>query len=1717
MEEKDKADNLDSGKLAEKVGKEAERRAKEAQAKAKKVIKDRAKKGSLATALGPILFWLVVVIVIIIILIGIIIFFETMPGMVMNKMKALFEKAANYVGAFFGVDTSKQIKESDIFESLDYLEDMGYDLKGYGFLTDYYTNADKSDIEKALTTEEKADYKIDNDIGVVRRGSDGKVLLAKSDFIFTYIVSDNYIYTMRNNNLVNNSGSGSSGFWGFIQRVCNALLMAAYKINNFFFYRLNDLLGITEGIDEAWGRGMIRIYYERGFGQKGDLYKEGLFNFDTVAIDTNTKELVLANNGWFSSNDPIRYSLDGWVGRYGMPVEFLLSVHMATMMPDLAYDMATSFDTNVDVYIRNVEIRTGDGTQDAYTPYIAQVLRHWYRDVYYVIDLSKTDVNFVEYDYNYEKVYNERWTLYEVYTGEDKNDISGYEEYKKYASNNIGGFKLYIINDKGEYCTDSDIGDLTKNAKVFKDLKNTDYYVYIGSKEEAMNEGIYVTKKAIAIETSEDNLTNLNWNKLRGSIWSAYLLNERKVAYNKRGVSDASGAIRQTGEGLRTETNPTIKKMFLQNSYFRYNGTHQTAEIITAMRKKIKKDELNDNGDEFGALNELVSKGGATVNIISKKLSYTPAELGLNPKEFKQDSYSVNEFSGQVSLNQDSLNAFTMLENTHTLDADYIYRDFKELVVELGYFTKEELTDEIPKLLHWPVPEVASENYPYRVLDKRENEFGTAMHSKGDVLAKEYMDLDLKGLKENRKDLLRPKLEDRTRNELFKKWWNYKYSTILTKDVTPEDFIEKADEIWHYLAENEFSLSASNLADTFEEAKEGVQVFYQDGNYSHTEYNISAPTFISWALIELDTKFENYCSALSREMVDLGYDNPDGTRARRAKSVHNITDVAEVCVNKLNGEIIYEFPDLRPGDLIAFIESGKDKVTGLDILGKKDNGKFIRYSGNHEFKKDDELVADFDENEFYDATKYSACFGIRIFGEPLFNGYEGNEMVVSPVTGILLEYGTYDGTQKDSITEEAYRVNADLKYGQVFDKENNGKETAIDEKQIVSDSVGYAKILVLDRESYLDLERNTNSQFKNNSLIDENSQFREALVDDESGDITALDKVRTLNKSKEDARWSVLDQTIYTYKEYAESYEIGGISGYILYIDGFVCESPDELVSDVTKEIPYKTNGIVDQDRKDAARISTDDVTSNLKGLSYKQVTPNEIEDRSKQLPSKCIEPEIMTTSNTKINNKNEAETRAALRAANSIYLKDIKYEENGEIKTKSVIYIKEGTILGRTMTDKELLEDSDFRNGKFGTYEQNREFSDWRKIDGEDKIIGNYLRFILRDLDGTPVENVEDYMKKSAFSKEDWYKLYFYTPFPSGGTDIYMCGAEAIGSCTPGELGVGLVQETDCVYPYHNTDQTGSAIEKFLYKCWLMDPVLCAPLEEFFEYNGKQFWNFAEGGHSWGPWKAHGLAYVDPATQGEPMCTFLGTDGATKCGVKNGVIHTFNFEEDRDSDYDYIVYRFNSTTYVDPWGYLLVYKGGEFLLDDGYPQRLIDFDVYIDGGIKDQVSNNLRRSELQKVLSYICDVDREKFTQIQREVAKEIYLEADILRVFPWLADRPEALQCCIITILVSGSMSYEGWLGDHEQDTAPYEEILEQVSIDKSKVGSTLGPPSNDPTTGHAWTVPEIARRIMDGSLTKYDVEEWVRTGSSELLESCGVDFRKGNSPGYLELLKK
>lgn len=170
-------------------------------------VKQVASKAALAGPLGYVLFWALIVILIIIVIVGIVMFVVTMPGMVMDKLKALAKAVGNAIASWFGADSTKlQVEDEQIYGILEHLEQMGYDLQGEGFLTKLYDEETLA-ASGEYSEEEKLKLKAEN--GMIKN-KDGGIEEAESLFIYNYLVSDNYVYTVKNFNMVTEGSDGYS-------------------------------------------------------------------------------------------------------------------------------------------------------------------------------------------------------------------------------------------------------------------------------------------------------------------------------------------------------------------------------------------------------------------------------------------------------------------------------------------------------------------------------------------------------------------------------------------------------------------------------------------------------------------------------------------------------------------------------------------------------------------------------------------------------------------------------------------------------------------------------------------------------------------------------------------------------------------------------------------------------------------------------------------------------------------------------------------------------------------------------------------------------------------------------------------------------------------------------------------------------------------------------------------------------------------------------------------------------------------------------------------------------------------------------------------------------------------------------------------------------------------------------------------------------------------
>lgn len=407
-------------------------------------------------------------------------------------------------------------------------------------------------------------------------------------------------------------------------------------------------------------------------------------------------------------------------------------------------------------------------------------------------------------------------------------------------------------------------------------------------------------------------------------------------------------------------------------------------------------------------------------------------------------------------------------------------------------------------------------------------------------------------------------------------------------------------------------------------------------------------------------------------------------------------------IENYGGVPIFEVKDLHLGDIISCFEDNNNNSTNPDdwtgwwhvmYVGEESDDTVTIYETGHDYTDDGNWRREISKDSPRSAVGGGEWVGIHVwdldYDGSKYVGYKGNEAVVSPVTGILLEYGTYED-EKDSLTGEEYRVNVDYKYGtdSAYDL-IYGQETQtsnVQAEDIPIDKVGYAKILVLDKENYEKIESATNSKWKSDSLLTPSGAF-------------VKDKLTNIDDMK---NWSDLDKTIYAYKEFAQSYEEGGIAGNVIYIDGFKCNLQGTLNED----------GTVSDDKE----IDEEDY--------FESVTESNLSD--KRLESLYERDDSYQAITEKLTERLKAESKIKEEASPSLYISD-----------NDMIILKEGTVIGRTLTDKELLDNTEYRNGEYGTYKEIRE-----DLESEVSVIGNYLRIIMRNENGDVVENVEDYMK---------------------------------------------------------------------------------------------------------------------------------------------------------------------------------------------------------------------------------------------------------------------------------------------------------------------------------------------------------------------------------------
>ena len=563
--------------------------------------------GAGVAAGAPVILIVLAVILIIFIIIGVVGFFTTVPQFLWNRFKEFVQDLWDGVqGYFIGRDEALVNKE-DIIGAAQYLYDMGYDLVGMGFAESVEIVGQKD--ANGIEIPEDDDHQ------------KNEIISINAPYLRSYLVAEQRTYLVTN---------------------------YTFNLKNFF-----ELEWVEEGMVAA-GTGLINL--ERGLIETLLMPAYGITLGEAnvgeaikgVKIDraTNTMRVRRINFElafWKTHFDYTYYSLEGWTGRYGKPFELMLTLHVATMAPDLVKEFAMNEDLDAKVNIKLRKATFGGEVCVDGTP-LSEIPDGTYQEetMEWLEDFQKDKAEEIKTSMPYISSVTKHWFRNVYFEGTDSKD----EGWDKVGSVDIG------VDEDGDGLEDFNEATGEKTQKTRK-LSSSDNVYKTGDDVAATM--TYIDEDDIPSELADKEIT------VKGTI--------------ENGIS-------QTKEGVRGLTNPTTKAIFkggtvngkkYEGKYYIYDGTVERAKAIQAARK--------------GADNGVVKE--------------------------------------EINLTKESLRAFSILEGSETLDAQFIYRDLKELVIEIGYFEREDFYEIEKQVLEWPVPDYIPAEWPNKEIEKQILEYGS--------------------------------------------------------------------------------------------------------------------------------------------------------------------------------------------------------------------------------------------------------------------------------------------------------------------------------------------------------------------------------------------------------------------------------------------------------------------------------------------------------------------------------------------------------------------------------------------------------------------------------------------------------------------------------------------------------------------------------------------------------------------------------------------------------------------------------------------------------------------------------------------------------------------------------------------------------------------------------------------------------------------------------
>ena len=697
--------------------------------KTEKNVKRIAKIKDLIVAV-PAIGYALIGILIFLICWGIIGFFTTLPGTYIESIKEFGQKVWTGLIQYYNDNmVTATVTEEDQIALAQKLQDMGYDVVGYGF----------ADASYELDNEENA--------GDIDGFTNGRItgistLADNRNYLQAYIAQSESTYFLANWSVAGAIKSGPAGW-------------------------LDWLIG-TNFVDDseiqAFSEGLINLTTLSLNKEKYDPVEfRKLQNRMGIQVNIDREKKIMKIISFRTGgNTPYYFDLSNWTSLYGKPLELFLSLHLGTMMPDLAYEFATSeaFNTKVNIALQEVQstfkviYRKEDSTEitqeDIERVYLSTICNMTETQINNFANAGKLDeafeailgsitdiredylnvqnggtINEIGTDVSTHKGFNltqvEESVLGQPYTRVQNITIRRYDNNNENQENRVveekrDFFDRYIrvidIDNESELNSiQSSLDSSVLSGITAEQLKDLGQLILDGMKEENVylpriesitKHWFYNTinyeygtagkaKKKIQYQT-EDEESSLSDENLNGA---TIILDTT--------FTNASGVFYQLAEPEVTGPNEAIKTLFkggtvtmdgetyeFPREYYRYDGTRRTA-------LKIANAKAFDEGkSSYTFQNKVISE------------VHNPNEEG-EWEIYKQPvTFATEDADGNKSYN-DAFTAFAILENVHSLEADTVYRLFKELVIELNYFTREDFMKPLTQVLLWPVERVGSD------------------------------------------------------------------------------------------------------------------------------------------------------------------------------------------------------------------------------------------------------------------------------------------------------------------------------------------------------------------------------------------------------------------------------------------------------------------------------------------------------------------------------------------------------------------------------------------------------------------------------------------------------------------------------------------------------------------------------------------------------------------------------------------------------------------------------------------------------------------------------------------------------------------------------------------------------------------------------------------------------------------------------------------------